>query len=149
MESKHRYYQCMEVLNYPGKSVVDIFRQYHHMYAVPKEEIKLIPTNWIDKYKEININIEDIKLDEKNWFDKQVLDFINLHGAKKFKKLFIWNVDWTKIAENYGSENIKLYKDPRSLKDKIIHKWLLYTQNKLDKRKYRRIDKLIKYFANY
>jgi len=149
MESKHRFYQCFETLNFPSKSAVDIFRQYHHMLAIPKSQIVPIPNEWILEYSHLGIDILTVNFETKNWFDGQTLKLIEKNGAKVFKKLNIWDVNWVEIAELWNKTNLKIYKDPRNIVDKFIQSWLLKTQTKLDKRRYRRTDRLIKYIFKY
>jgi hypothetical protein len=149
MESKQRWYQCLEKINYPQKSAVDIFRQYHHMYAIQKSEIIPIPFDWISEYRKMNINILSVLKDTSNWFNLRTLNLIEDYGASKFKKNSIWDIDWVKMAALYGKMNVETYEDPRTILDKLIQKWLMSTQSKLVKRNFRRVDKLIKRVFKY
>lgn len=149
MQSKHRYYQCYELTTFPNKSAVDMFRQYHHMLAIPEENIVPIPRDWIDEYKAFGINITLNYPERFNWFEEQVVNFIEIHHASKFKKIYIWDIDWVEKAKFYGKSNFLIYKDPRNLKDIIIQWWLLNTQNKLKYRRYRRADRFIKFILKY
>ena len=144
MQSKHRYYQCYELINSPDKNAVDIFRQYHHMLAVPQENIIPIPHEWINEYKKYFIDITINYPESNNWFEEQVVNFLDKYGTDTFKKLNIWDVDWVKIALNRGKYFPEKFKDPRSFKDKFIQMWLIKTQNKLDKRFFRRVDRVLK-----
>jgi len=47
------------------------------------------------------------------------------------------------------ANNTYMYEDPRSLKDRLIQRWLQYTQNKLDRRRYRRVDRFLKKIIKY
>lgn len=149
MQSKHRFYQCFETINFPKRSAVDIFRQYHHMLAIPKKQIIPIPNEWIEEYNQLGVDLTFVNYETKNWFEIQVLNLIELYGAKAFKKFNIWDVNWEGIAKLWGKTNIDVFKDPRSMLDKWIQNWLLETQGKLDNRKYRRIDRLIKFIFRY
>jgi glycosyltransferase involved in cell wall biosynthesis len=149
MQSKHRYYQCIELINTPDKNVVDLFRQYHHMLAIPKEKIVPIPQFWVDTYSMYGIDILKVESEKNNWFEEQVVDLIEIYGANKFKKINIWDIDWVEIAKKHGKTEIEKFKDPRNLKDKIIQKWLLHTQDKLGQLKYRRIDRVIRNIIKY
>ena len=39
MQSKHRWYQCFEMINRPHLHPISIFRIYHHMYAIDKSQL--------------------------------------------------------------------------------------------------------------
>ena len=84
-----------------------------------------------------------------NWFDEQGLKMIEQYGAARFRKVNVWDIDWAEKARLWGRTNFSIYNDPRRRIDKFIQRWLLGTQNKLHKRKYRRIDRLIKLILKY
>lgn len=149
MESKHRWYQCYEKITFPEKSAVEIYRQYHHMLAIPKESIISVPQEWIDEYKKLQIDISMNYPDFFDWFEEQIVNMIERYGAAPFKKLRIWDINWVEKAKQYEKEHPEKYKDPRSLKDKFIQYWLLKTQNKLDKRNFRRVDHFLQKVLKY
>ena len=149
MKSKQRWYQCLEKINDPQKSALDLFRQYHHMDTIPQNEIISIPKEWFQEYKVFGIDLTERNLETKNWFDIEVLNMIEKFGKNVFKKLMIWDINWVDIAQLYNKQLINQFKDPRNSIDKSIQKWMMKTQNKLDKLRYRRIDRLIKYIFNY
>ncbi len=149
MESKHRWYQCYERIMFPEKSAVEIFREYHHMLAIPKKNIIPVPQDWIDEYKKSQIDITVNYPDFFDWFEEQIVNFIEKYGVATFKKIRIWDINWVDKAKFYGKEHPEKYKDPRSLKDKFIQYWLLKTQNKQDKRNFRRIDHFLKKVLKY
>lgn len=149
MLSKHRWYQCLEIVNYPEKSAVDIFRIYHHMFAVPKSQIIPIPKHWVSQYKLKSIAIFEFNLDANFWFEKQVIEFFEEFGTSFFKKLFIWDVQWESKAQFYGKTDLKEYIDPRSIMDKLIQFWLIRTQPISNLRCIQRVDSFIKRKLNY
>jgi glycosyltransferase involved in cell wall biosynthesis len=144
MQSKQRWYQCLETINHPNKSPIEIFRQYHHMYAIPKNQIIPIPKDWIEKYMELGINILSVIKEESNWFENQTFDLLDKYGSVFFKKIYIWDIDWSERAKLNNRQNDFKYLDPRSIFEKVIFLWLKSTQSKLNIRFYRRIDKILK-----
>ena len=50
------------------------------------------------------------------------------HGPTPFRKVDIWNVDWTKMGHRFGYETNEELADPRSSLDRAIHRWLQRTQ---------------------
>ena len=143
MLHKHYYYQCLEVINNPLKNAVDIYRQYHHMDIITNDQLVMIPIEWTNWYREKGIDIHEVIETDVYWYDREVLSFFYKYSVKKFRKVAVWNVNWKEIALKF---NIYpgFYTDPRNVIDKIIQKWLSFSQNKLDKKNYRRIDKLLK-----
>jgi hypothetical protein len=124
MASKHRWYQCWEVLNRPERTAFDIYWQYHHMYEVKDSELQAVRHEWFDYYLTENIAIKDIKKEGIYWWDRQVLEYFQRYGTKVFRKLDIWDTDWKRVADHFGIDGIAAIKDPRSLLDKKIHAWL-------------------------
>jgi glycosyltransferase involved in cell wall biosynthesis len=148
MRCKHRWYQCWERLHNGHRSAIDIFRQYHHMYAVKKNELKEIPNWWFDGYSTYGIDIENISKEEFRWWDKEVLRNIEEYGAEQFSKESIWDVQWKTIAYQYGYKNTSKFEDPRSFLEKIVHTWLLKTQPYSEATGVRLIEKILKkYFG--
>jgi len=93
MRSKHRWYQMFERIQNPNKSFIEIFRTYHHMDAVPKNMIKIIPESWYKSYLTLGINIFNIRKDKEFWWDTDILHLIQKYGANYFKTEDIWSVN--------------------------------------------------------
>lgn len=53
---------------------------------------------------------------------EQVLDYFDRYGVDKFRKLNIWQVDWSKKAQLLGRSGN--YSDPRSLFEKWVHRFI-------------------------
>jgi len=144
MESKHRWYQCWERINNPDKSSIDIYRGYHHMYSIKKDEIIKIPEEWFEEYKKLGINIKEIKKESNYYWDKIVLEYFEKYGALFFSKEAIWDIDWVISAKINGFENPESFKDPRSKFQKLIHTWLKRTQLNYGRLDIRIISKILK-----
>jgi len=146
MESKHRWYQCFERINNPQKSCIQIFRPYYHMYAVKKSELKKIPGEWFDYYKELGIDLTIVNKHKHYYWDKVVLEYFNKYGTQFFKREDIWYIDWEVAAREYGYKDTNKYKDPRNFFLKIVHFWLRKTQYNHGNFFIRVIDKILKIF---
>ncbi len=146
MESKHRWYQCFERINNPEKSSIQIFRPYHHMYAVKKSELKKIPDEWFDYYKELGIDLTIVNKQKYYYWDKVVLEYFNKYGTQFFKREDIWYINWEVTAREYGYKDTNKYKDPRNFFLKIVHFWLRKTQYNHGNFFVRVIDKILKIF---
>lgn len=144
MESKHRWYQCWERINNPHKSSIDIYRGYHHMYSIKKDEIKKIPNEWFEEYEKLGINLKEIKKETNYYWDKIVLEYFKKYGTIFFSKEAIWDIDWVLTAKMNGFENPDIFKDPRSKFQKLIHSWLKKTQLNYGRLDIRIISKILK-----
>lgn len=138
MIHKHYYYQCLEVINNPHKGAIEIYRQYHHMDAISKNNQIDIPIEWVKNYKNHDINILKLNKEEIYWYDLEIVKFFVEYGVSRFRKIAIWEIDWVKISGN------SILKDPRTVYIKIVHLWLKYSQDKLNNKQIRRIDRLTK-----
>jgi len=146
MVSKHRWYQCWERINNPQKNSIEIFRPYHHMYSVKKSELKKIPGEWFDYYKESGIDLAIVNKQEYYYWDKEVLEYFNKYGTQFFKREDIWDINWEVAARAYGCKDTNKYKDPRNFFLKIVHFWLRKTQYNHMNIFVRVIDKILKIF---
>lgn len=147
MESKHRWYQCMEVINYPQKSAIEIYRQYHHMDVIDDSLLNQIPSEWMKFYERNGINLVVNKSDLFYWFDQNTIKYFIEHGLYCFRKVCIWDVNWTQISIHLEINN--KFNDPRNLKDKFIHFWLKKTQTFQHKKIVRRFDRFLIYNLHY
>lgn len=156
MESKHRWYQCWERINNPSKSAIDLYRQYHHMYSIQKEDIFAIKSEWIQGYKDNGIDVTSTKIDAIYWWDIEVLKLFLEYGCKKFKKENIWYINWNEIYQKYltmysnsnneiiiSSGKSPIFDDPRNRLEKKVHNWLMKTQVNCNK-SYETIENILK-----
>lgn len=86
MESKHRWYQCFERINYPDKSVIDIYRRYHWMYddALFSQDVN---PHWLEGYKQHGVDITDVAYEHDYWWDDKVRKYVEQFGAEYFKRI--------------------------------------------------------------
>lgn len=124
MASKHRWYQCWEILNRPKRSSLEIYQQYHHMYEVKDADLLDVKKEWFDYYLTNNIDIKDITNEGIYWWDREVLGYFQHYGTRMFRKLDIWDMDWKKLADHFRLKGVKSNDDPRSFLDRHIHEWL-------------------------
>jgi hypothetical protein len=143
MKSKHRYYQCLERINFPDKDPIGIYRMYHHMYAVQKRDLFSIQDEWFRKYELHGIRVRNIKFDTRYWFDEAILILFNEQGINIFSRLAIWDIDWNKMARNFGVPDSMRYDDPRSAFEKILHFWLRISQFKYQSFLVTKVDSLV------
>lgn len=75
MQSKHRWYQCYERINFPKKSAIDIFRIYHWMYN-PSLNFNSFPVKWTEDYHEkYGIKLNSYIKEDHYWWDDKVRDY--------------------------------------------------------------------------
>jgi glycosyltransferase involved in cell wall biosynthesis len=143
MKQKHYWYQCFESIN-KINNPIDIFRIYHHMYAIDKSTLIPVPQKWIEGYANLNIDITSIHQQNMLYWEKQILDYMNDYGVNYFKHLNIWDMDWVTVAEKWGYSNPEKYKDPRKKWEKAVNKWLLKTQTGKRRFLMMKIDTILK-----
>jgi acetyltransferase-like isoleucine patch superfamily enzyme len=146
MESKHRYYQCLERINYPGKDPIGIYRMYHHMYSLDKKGIFDLKDSWFGFYEDMGIPIRQMNTDDKHWFDVEILKMFETCGVVRFRKEAIWEVDWNEIARKWGVSPSKPISDPRNGLEKAVQSWMKKTQPFYKSQRIKKWDSLIGYF---
>ncbi len=131
MLSKQRWYQCWETLEHPTKRPIQIYRQYHGMDAFPREQMHHLDERWIGAYREHGIDMREASDDDLYWWDEAVLDWIVEHGPRAFRRLAIWDVDWSEVGRRLGRDIAAArLQDPRGPSDKTVHRWLEMTQRR-------------------
>lgn len=145
MESKQRYYQCLERISFPEKRPLNLFRIYHHMYSIKPNSIIDLHDNLFSEYENLNIEMRSgiSKTNEIFWFDKEILCFFDLYGVEKFKKEAIWDVNWNEYINRLRHKNSYRIQDPRNFFDKSIHNWLKSTQRFVNSKLVQVIDRII------
>lgn len=87
MQSKHRWYQCFERINFPNKSATEIYRLYHWMY-LPQNTYKKIPNEWIETYeKRYDICLRNYKEDKHYWWDDMVQGYFSKYTPQFFRRI--------------------------------------------------------------
>jgi glycosyltransferase involved in cell wall biosynthesis len=120
MMSKHRWYKCVEFIQHglrPWEICVcyqDTNLRTYDSPLVPVDPAWTKPYHWLDKYRSRDMR------DLVYWWDEELLNYFDRYGVGKFRKLNIWNVDWTSLSEKLGRPS--RYQDPRSAFEIIIHK---------------------------
>lgn len=143
MRSKHRWYLVWERLNRPGRSAVDVYRQYHHMNAVSRRDLEPVPSEWLSWYSSRGVDLAGIADDGQHWWDADVLALLEQHGVAHFAREAIWSHDWRAAAVAAGIGNVERFADPRTVWQKGVHAWLGLTQPIHHSRPIRLADRLL------
>lgn len=147
MESKHRWYQCYELVN-KINSPIRIFRRYHHMYENKNIEYISIPTEWIKEYERLDIDITSVKCEDKLWWDKEVLTMFQEYGVAYFKGLNIWAVSWRAISEKWNLTLVDI-KNPQGKFEKYLLNYLTLTQSRKNSFLVSKMDRVISLFFKW
>jgi len=127
-KSRIRWYQCFEHLALKKKPI-DLYRFYHKVRFVSPKTIAQVPKEWIDGYEQRGIDMSSVNRDGSYRWDREVLEYFKEHGTEKFRRLAIWDVDWSKLRDELYPEESKMGSlDPRGKFDKLVHRWLESTQ---------------------
>ena len=120
VKSKHKYYQCLTLINEPQKSIVSLYRMYH---TINKDKKKVISADFFKAYETKGIFIYDkLKLDDIFfWQDNRVIQFFEKNDIEYFAGLDIFDKKWLKRINEYSNNN---FKDPRKWQDKLLHFYL-------------------------
>jgi glycosyltransferase involved in cell wall biosynthesis len=127
-KSRIRWYQCFEHLSLKKKPI-DLYRYYNKIRFISPQAIANVPREWIAGYQGRGIDMTSVNREGSYRWDREVLGYFKEHGTKKFKRLAIWNVDWSKLRDDlYPGEFPQDLSDPRSSFDKLVHRWLDFSQ---------------------
>ncbi len=127
MDSKHRWYQCWELLHGQRRDVVRQHRFYHSVETPRLRKFRRLPRAWRDWYHARGLVIDGYRQDEALWWDRELVQWLHLHGPERFRQLAIWNAPWPAIAQACGLREDGLC-DPRRRSDRAVHRWLALTQ---------------------
>jgi glycosyl transferase family 2 len=130
MKSKQRWYQCWELINLRHKRPIQLYRQYHRMDAIPPELIQPLPERWVARYEAEGIDMRSTPEQARYPWDDEVVGWMQAHGAKRFKKLDIWDADWEAA-------------DPRGPLTRLVHRWLRATQGRYERRRTRLVQRAL------
>jgi hypothetical protein len=62
-------------------------------------------------------------------WDEEVLQYFEQYGVEEFRRLALWNVDWSQLYKDFYPEKpSKTFADPRNWFEKRVHRWLERTQ---------------------
>jgi glycosyltransferase involved in cell wall biosynthesis len=126
-KSRIRWYQCFEYLT-SKKKPIELYR-YYHPYLFMSADMRPVPKEWIQGYEERAIDMSSVNREGVYRWDKEVLQYFEKYGLAEFRRLAIWDVDWSKIYHDaYPSEATKDFPDPRGRVEKSVHRWLQATQ---------------------
>ena len=143
MESKHRWYQAWERIQYPTKRTDAIYRMYHRMYAIRSRDLHAIPSAWFTEYEERGIAMRRIQKSPFHRWDVAMLRFFQQHGTAYFAKEAIWHVDWVDMARRWGIDNPEQFTDPRTVFEKAQQHWFRATRSYRDIFPLRVADRLL------
>ena len=96
MRSKHRWYKCLERIQYPKKPAAEINHLYDWMH---RDELVLrsCPEQWYKGYEDVGIKF-DLKGDTgAYWWDWEVMRMFEKYGTGHFAELGIWDCDWEEL----------------------------------------------------
>lgn len=146
MRSKHRWYQAWERLHRPNYDPIRLYRQYHHMDAVPGSALISIPESWLAWYRRHGVALETIKDDGWRWWDSAVLAWMEQQGPRFFARDAIWDFDWREAARRIGMAGADQFADPRNMWQRVVHLWLKRTQPFHTAISVRAVDKIVRHF---
>ena len=127
--SKTRWYQCYETL-YSKKTPLAIIRQYYFERRPFQLNAKTEPveTKWFANYDQRSLDMRSVIKNYDYWWDFRVLQYFEIYGTAKFKKLNIWHdKDWYGLYKNRGLTKLKHDDFKIPFINRVIRKYLLNT----------------------
>lgn len=126
MDSKHRWYQCWELLNNQNRHPIHQYRFYNSVDSPRLHKLRLFPKRWLVTYAKMGIDLRAPLIEQVYWWDAQILSWFAKHGVPTFRRLAIWDVDWGRMSQLHGVATTVT--DPRTWSDRLVHGWLRKTQ---------------------
>lgn len=128
-KSRLRWYMCWALLNQNETNPIEIYRFHYKTIIIPSNMVYSMPKDWLEGYEKLGIDMTSVVKEKKFRWDKQVLDFFIRYGPNTFKKLDVWDVNWSKLyGELYSNQSKQVIKAPRRTLDKYIIRYLRRTQ---------------------
>ena len=146
MKSKQAWYQCWETLENGAKRPAALYRQYHHMDAVPSASIRPLDRDWVAGYRRAGLDLTGAPRVGEAWWDREILDWMDEFGPRRFAKLDLWNVDWSARARELDHP-IAEATDPRTALDRAVGRWLCLTQRRARSTPIRILDLALRLFG--
>ena len=126
--SRIRWYQCWEYLHSGAArngrwdgNLVQLFRQYHRDFFVAPDLVRPLPEEWIAGY-----GGDFLAVPEQEYYrwDEEILRLLVEHGPRTFRKIAIWDADWTRLHHRiHGVAPPTSLADPRSPFERWVHRW--------------------------
>jgi hypothetical protein len=144
MESKQRWYQAWEHTKHQRSGSLDIYRQYHHMHGGwDRKEIHALRPEWLEGYDRYGIDFRTVACEQLTWWDKEVAAMLREHGTHYFRRIAIWDTDWTAVARHMGFNDVD-FSDPRTCLERTAHALLALTQNRRGNLAVRAFERLLR-----
>lgn len=119
--NKEAFYQVSTAYKDDKYSGIKLFRHYQTYHPIREQEIHNLPKNACAYYEKMGLDIQkEINLDDiGQHYINEIIKFFDVKGLKHFSKLDIWDMDF---MHKYGLKN------PQSILDKLIIKYLRATK---------------------
>lgn len=147
MRSKHRGYIAFERVHEPGTSGVSIYRQYHHMDSMPPSALRDVDPEWFAGYQRLGVDATNAGHESTYRWDREILDLFDQIGTQHFAPCAIWDVDWTEIGRALGRPRPERYADPRTMAQRLVHRWLDLSQAQVHRRIFRAPDRVLRWLG--
>lgn len=85
MQAKHRWYMLWEMINNPGKSIINIYRQYNHMYSINPRNI--YPISKFFTMNKLRLELENLRAKSQSieyWWNRETENLLSKHNVDNF-----------------------------------------------------------------
>lgn len=125
MKAKQRWYQIWASLFFPEQGPMRVYRQYHWMDAVGPDDLVPADPTWWAGYEATGVDVGSMGAGSADRWDSMTLQLIERHGAERFRRLDLWDHDWSAAARDLGCA---VPVDPRRATDRWALRALAATQ---------------------
>jgi hypothetical protein len=146
MRSKQRWYQAQERIEHPTKRPIQIYRQYHHMNAIPPSDRHRLREEWfVGNGLDGAESLLAVEPKEVYPTDARVLDLLLEYGVEPFRRVELWDGRWEQRVRALGrTVPPGLIADPRSHIERWVFWWLARTQSRSLKPRIRWIQRALR-----
>lgn len=144
MISKQRWYQAWEHTKHNERGPLEIFRMYNHMHGGwNPTEIHPVRPEWMAGYDQAGVGFRELRCEPVTWWDREVAGMLREHGPEFFRRIAIWDKDWTALAQQSGMTHAD-FRDPRSSFEKFAHRYLKESQKRRSAFAVRAFERLLR-----
>lgn len=141
VRSRTRWYQGWEILHGTAQRPAPMYRQYHQFGDT--QPLRRVEPQWVEGYRRAGVDITSVHVDGRYRWDGIVLGWLVEHGARPFRRVDMWDVDWRALAPLFGVDPDRVPANPQNAVDRLVLKFLRRTQGRHDRRLIRLVDRAL------
>ena len=141
------WYQCFERLKTADFGPIQLYRRYHPFDVISDRDLIDVDPAWFSAYKRQGVDVDTIEPGPTEMFNRDILKWMTdpAIGPRKFARLTIWDINWNDEFQKFTGKLPPVdLSDPRSLDERMVHRWLARTQRNHKKISVRLIQRVLR-----